>query len=345
MRGTMLAWQAIAYGAPNDCLRLVSVPIPEPGAGEVRIQVAAASLNPIDYKMLKGDLRRMHALSFPVTLGFDASGVVDAVGQGAGKFRIGDQVFVRASRDTLGAFAQYSVQPESFVAHAPAMSSAAGAASLPLVALTTVQGLVDRAHARAGQRILIHAGSGGLGSFAIQYARHLGLQVDATSSSRNVERVLAHGAHRVFAYDREDYASAGRVYDIVFDTLGGEHTLKAFSITKPGGSVVSVAGPPDREMIEKFGPNILMRVVMGWMSRKVQAAAHAGRASYFRYLTESNGEQLQAIAGLVDAGEVKPVVDRVFEFSDAVAAFDYLIAGHARGKVVLDLDSGSVDEQ
>ena len=345
MIDSMLAWQAVAYGAPTDCLRLVSIPIPEPGPGEVRIQVAAASLNPIDYKMLNGDLRRLHALSFPVTPGFDASGVVDAVGPGASKFRIGDQVFVRASRDTLGAFAQFCVQPESFVAHAPALSSATGAASLPLVALTTVQGLVDRAHAREGQRILIHAGSGGLGSFAVQYARHLGLHVVATASSRNAARVLAHGAHEVIAYDREDYANAGRVYDIVFDTLGGEHTLKSFHIVKRGGSVVSVAGPPDREMIKKFGRNILVRAVMGWMSRTVQAAARSSGANYFRYLTESNGEQLQAIAALVDAGAVKPVVDRVFEFTDAVAAFEYLMAGHARGKVVLDLDTGLADAQ
>ena len=341
----MLAWQAIDYGAPKDCLRLLSVPIPEPGAGEVRIQVAAASLNPIDYKMLKGDLRRMQSLTFPVTLGFDASGVVDAVGVGASKFKIGDQVFVRASRDTLGAFAQYCVQPETFVAHAPANSSAAGAASLPLVALTTVQGLADRARAQAGQRILIHAGSGGLGSFAVQYARQLGLQVDATTSSGNVERVLALGAHHVVAYDREDYASAGRIYDIVFDSLGGEHTLKAFDIVKPGGSVVSVAGPPDREMIAKFGRGLLMRTMMKLMSRKVFAAARASGIAYFRYLTESNGGQLQAIARLVEGGSVKPVVDRVFDFGDAVAAFDYLMAGHARGKVVLDLDSGSTDEQ
>ena len=341
----MLAWQAIGYGAPKDCLRLHSIPIPEPGPGELRIQVAAASLNPIDYKMLKGDLRRMHSLVFPVTLGFDASGVVDAVGVGVSKFKIGDQVFVRASRDTLGAFAQYCVQPEAFVAHAPANSTAAGAASLPLVALTTVQGLLDRAHALAGQRILIHAGSGGLGSFAVQYARHLGLQVDATASSRNVERVLALGANHVIAYDHEDYASAGKVYDVVFDSLGGEHTLKSFAIVKRGGCVVSVAGPPDREMIARFGRNLLTRTMMKLISRKVFAAAAASGVRYFRFLTESNGPQLQAIADLVEAGALKPVVDRIFEFSDAVAAFDYLIGGHARGKVVLDLDTGFADQQ
>ena len=344
MTQAMLAWQAVGYGSPKDCLRLVSVPLPIPGPGELRLRVGAASLNPIDFKLLRGDLRRVQALSFPVTLGFDASGVVDAIGPGTSRFKIGDRVFVRASRDTLGAFAQYTVQPEAFVAMAPVRTSVVGAASLPLVALTTVQGLADRAQARPGQRILIHAGSGGLGSFAIQYAKWLGLQVDSTTSSRNVERVRALGAHEAIAYDREDYASRGRVYDIVFDTLGGEHTLKAFRLLKPGGCVVSVAGPPDREMIDKFGRNVFVRTMMQLMSRRVHAAARAGNARYFRYLTESNGTQLQAIAELVDAGHARPVVDRVFDFSDAVAAFDYLMAGHAQGKVVLDMEGRPAEE-
>lgn len=339
----MLAWQAIAYGSPKDCLRLVSIPRPAPGPGQVRIKVESASLNPIDFKLLKGELRRLHGLAFPVTLGFDASGVVDALGEGAKQFRVGDRVFVRASRESLGAFAQYSVQPESFVAIAPSNISANAAASLPLVALTTVQGLVDRAQVRGGQRILIHAASGGLGGFAVQYARHLGMIVDATCNSRNAERVKALGAERVLAYDREDYRNAGAIYDIVFDSVGGSHTLDAFLVLKPGGCVVSVAGPPDREMAEKFAGNFVVRIVMQLMSRKVHAAARARQARYFRFLTESNGAQLAQVAALVESGEIKPVVDKVFAFEDAVAAFDYLMTGHARGKVVLDLDGEAPD--
>jgi alcohol dehydrogenase len=338
MNGTMRAWQAIAYGSAENCLRLDSVPIPAPGPGQVRLRVQAASLNPIDFKLLRGDLRRIDTLVFPVTLGFDASGVVDALGAGATKFQVGDRVFARASRETLGAFADYCVQPEEFVALAPANISAAGAASLPLVALTTVQGLVDRAHAKAGQRILIHAGSGGLGSFAIQYAKQLGLHVDTTTSSRNQEWVRALGAERVIAYDRDDYRKAGAVYDIVFDTIGGAHTLDAFAVLKPGGCVVSVAGPPDREMTEKFGGSFLVRTIMKFMARKAYSKAAAKQAQYFRFMTESSGAQLAQVAALVDRGAIKPVIDRVFSFEDAIAAFEYLIAGRATGKVVLDLD-------
>lgn len=345
MNETMLAWQAIAYGAAEVSLRLACIAKPAPGPGQVRLRVQAASLNPIDFKLLQGDLRRIQGLAFPVTLGFDSSGVIDALGAGACKFRLGDRVFARASRDTLGAFAEYSVQPEQFVALAPANVSAAQAASLPLVALTTVQGLVDRAQAQAGQRILIHAGSGGLGSFAIQYARQLGLLVDTTTSSANAAWVKQLGAERVIAYDREDYRRAGAVYDIVFDTLGGAHTLAAFSLLKAGGCVVSVAGPPDREMAAKFGGNLLVRAGMKFISRKVYAAARATSARYYRFLTESDGAQLAQVSALVERGAIRPVVDRVFTFEDCIAAFEYLKAGHARGKVVLDVDSGrALDE-
>jgi NADPH:quinone reductase-like Zn-dependent oxidoreductase len=342
MNETMRAWQAVDYGSAEECLRLAAVNRPEPGPGEVRLRVQAASLNPIDYKLLHGDLRRIQKLSFPVTLGFDASGVIDALGQGAGKFQVGDRVFVRASRDSLGAFAEYSVQPEKFVALSPRNVSAAAAASLPLVALTTVQGLVDRAQAKPGQRILIHAGSGGLGSFAVQYAKCLGLSVDSTTSSRNTNLVKALGADYVIAYDLVDYRDTGAVYDIVFDTLGGKHTLDAFAVLKPGGCVVSVAGPPDHEMAAKFGGNFLVRTIMKFMARKVYAAAHAKQARYYRFLTESNGMQLKQVAALVEHGSIKPVVDRIFAFEDCIAAFNYLMGGRAKGKVVIDVENGEV---
>jgi NADPH:quinone reductase-like Zn-dependent oxidoreductase len=269
--------------------------------------------------------------------GFDGAGTVDAVGEGVAGFAIGERVFVRASRETIGTFAETTVQPARFVARMPAALDFAGAASLPLVALTTVQGLVDRAQARAGQRILIHAGSGGLGTFAIQYAKALGLEVDTTTSSRNVDWVGALGADRVVAYDREDYRARGAVYDIVFDTLGGEHTLRSFEVLKPGGTVVSVAGPPDAQMRAKFGANPLLRFGMWLLARKVYAAAATKDARYFRFLTESDGAQLHGIADLVTAGRIKPVVDRAFAFGDLVAAFDYLEAGRAKGKVVLEV--------
>jgi len=163
--------------------------------------------------------------------------------------------------------------------------------------------------------------------------------VDTTTSSRNESWVRELGADRVIAYDREDYRRGGAAYDIVFDTLGGSHTLDAFTVLKPGGCVVSVAGPPDREMAARFGGNILIRSVMKLMSRKVYAAARAKGARYYRFLTESDGGQLAEVAALVEQGAIRPIVDRVYAFEDCVAAFEYLIAGRAKGKVVLEIAS------
>ena len=336
MSETMLAWQAMAYGDARTHMHLHRIALPAPKSDELRIRVAAASLNPIDYKLLHGDLHRVHPLHFPNSLGFDAAGVVEATGDAVLDFRVGDHVFVRASRETIGTFAERTVQPARFVARKPLNIDMAGSASLPLVALTSVQGLVDRAQAKTGQRILIHAGSGGLGSFAIQYARHLGLIVDTTTSAKNADWVKLLGADTVISYDREDYRQRGAIYDLVFDTLGGAHTLQSFAVLKPGGTVVSVAGPPDRDMAARFGRSLPLRFGMWAMARKVYALARKKHARYFRFLTESNGQQLAAIAGLVEAGAIRPVIDRAFEFEQCVEAFEYLLAGRAKGKVILN---------
>ena len=336
MNATMRAWQATAYGEPAAALRLNQIPRPEPKTGELRIRVVSASLNPIDFKLLRGNLRRLQPMKFPQTLGFDAAGIVDAVGEAVADFRVGDEVFLRASRNTIGSFAEFTTQPVQFVAPKPKNIDMAGAASLPLVALTTVQGLVDRAHASAGQRVLIHAGSGGLGSFAIQYAKHLGLIVDTTTSMKNSVWVKALGADSVICYDKEDYRERGAVYDLVFDTLGGEHTMSSLDVLKPGGTLVSVAGPPDREMVARFGRNFILRFLMWLMTRKVYAAAAKKNVRYFRFLTESNGRQLAEVGALAEAGTIRPIIDRAFPFEQCVEAFDYLIAGRAKGKVILN---------
>lgn len=335
MNAPMRVWQAVAYGEPAAALRLNRISRPEPKAGEVRVRVVAASLNPIDFKLLRGNLRRLQPMTFPQALGFDAAGVVDAVGDAVADFRVGDEVFLRASRNTIGTFAEFTVQPTQFIAPKPKNIDMAGAASLPLVALTTVQALVDRAHAAPGQRVLIHAGSGGLGSFAIQYAKQLGLIVDTTTSVKNSVWVKALGADTVICHDKEDYCDRGAIYDIVFDTLGGEHTLRSLDLVKPGGVLVSVAGPPDREMVARFGRNFVLRFLMWLMTRKVYAAAEKRNVRYFRFLTESNGRQLAEIGALVDAGAIHPVIDRAYEFDQCVQAFEYLIAGRAMGKVIL----------
>lgn len=327
------------YGKPADVIRLIDRPEPTAGPGDIVCDIAAAALNPIDLKIIEGDLKRINRYRMPHTIGFDASGTVRTVGSNVTAFRPGDAVFVRASRETIGTFAESIALPQSFFAKKPAALSHQEAASLPLVALTTVQGLVDRAHAKAGQRILIHAGSGGVGSFAIQFAKAKGLHVTTTTSSRNADFVRKLGADSVIAYDKQDYLREPADYDIVFDTLGGQYTLDAFKVTRRGGAVVSIAGPPDRQFPDQVGAGWFVRTIMGFLSRRVFAASRATGVHYYRFLTESNGAQLADIARLVDAGDITPIIDRVYPFESLPDALQQLANGRARGKIVLSVAS------
>jgi alcohol dehydrogenase len=330
----MRAFVLTSYGAVSGNVRMAELPDPVAGPGEVLIEIHAASLNPIDFKTVHGDLKRISKYRLPRPFGFDASGIVLAVGAGANQFKPGDAVYARASRDTIGTFAERIALAEKFVALKPASIPHAETASLPLVGLTTLQGF-ERAGARAGQRILIHAGSGGVGTFAVQYARHLGLDVTSTTSSKNADFVRSLGANRVIAYDRDNYLEQGGDYDIVNDTLGGAFTVDAFKLVKRGGVVISLSGPPDRDFARRESAGMLVRVAVWLMGRKVYAASAEAGADYCWFFTASSGDQLRDIAGLVDAGAINPVIDREFAFEQLPAALTYLEAGHARGKVVL----------
>ena len=330
----MRAFVLDGYGAIADHVHLAELADPVPGPDEVGIEIHAASLNPIDFKIAHGDLKRVSKYRLPRPFGFDASGIVLSAGARATRFKPGDAVYARASRETIGTFAEKIALSQEFVALKPVTVSHAQAAALPLVGLTTLQGF-SRVKARAGQRILIHAGAGGIGTFAVQYARHLGLEVTTTTSSKNVDFVKSLGADRVIAYDRENYLEAGGGYDIVYDTLGAAFTVDAFKVVKRGGAVISLSGPPDRDFARREGAGWLVGVAVWLMSRKVYAASAEAGASYCWFFTEPNGEQLREIAGLVDGGAIKPVIDREFAFEQLPNALAYLEAGRARGKVVL----------
>jgi alcohol dehydrogenase len=330
----MRAFLLDGYGAIAEHVRLADVTDPVTHFDEVLIEIHAASLNPIDFKIVRGDLKRVSKYQLPRKFGFDASGVVLSAGTQTTQFKPGDAVYLRASRETIGTFAEKIALPEKFVALKPASISHQEAASLPLVGLTTLQGF-EKVSARAGQRILIHAGAGGIGTFAVQYAKHVGLHVTSTTSSKNVDFVKSLGADRVIAYDREDYLEQGGDYDIVYDTLGGAFTVDAFKVVKRGGAVISLSGPPDRDFATRMGAGWLVRVAIRFMNRKVYAASAASGASYCWFFTEPDGDQLREIARLVDSGAIKPVIDREFAFEQLPAALTYLEAGRARGKVVL----------
>jgi alcohol dehydrogenase len=330
----MRAFVLTGYGAVADKVRLVDVLDPVANSGEIVIKADAAGLNPIDFKIVHGDLKRISHYTLPRGFGFDVCGVVTAVGAGATRFKPGDVVYARASRAGIGSFAEQIALSETFAARKPANISRAEAASLPLVALTTLQAF-ERVGARAGQRILIHAGSGGVGSFAIQYAKYLGLHVTTTTSAKNADFVASLGANRVIAYDRGNYLQQGGDYDIVYDTLGGAFTVDAFKVVKRGGTVVSLSGPPDRDFARRIGAGPVVRLAIWLMGRRVYAASAKAGAGYDWSMTESDGDQLADVAALVEAGAIVPVIDRAFEFEQLPEALSYLETGRARGKVVL----------
>jgi len=331
--------ELVDYGPLPDAVRFADAPLPPIGDHELRIRVHAAALNPIDYKVIHGALRGVIPLELPAALGFDCSGHVDAVGARVGDFAPGDPVYVRAPRQHMGSLAEYLAVEARLVARAPGRLTLTEAAAMPLVALTTVQGLVDRAHAQRGQRILIHAGSGGLGSFAVQYAKHeLGLHVTTTTSRRNADWVGQLGADVVIAYDEQDYRVLPARYDIVFDTLGGSTTADSFKVLRRGGTVVSVAGPPDWSFAAQVGASAPMAAAMWARGLPMELRARLQGGRYYRYLTESDGAQLTRIAEVIDAGKLRAVIDREFSFDRAIEALQYLEAGRAKGKVVVQVE-------
>lgn len=333
--------ELVRYGPPRQALRHADVPMPVPGPHDVVVHVAAAGLNPIDVKLVRGELRAIVPLRRPAPLGFDAAGTIAAVGTEVSGWSEGDRVFVRAPRQHLGSLAEALVVDAGLVATAPKGLTAVEAASLPLVALTTVQALEDRAQARPGQSVLVHAGSGGLGSFAVQYAaRHLGLHVTTTTSSRNAAWVADLGADVVVAYDREAVADRPDRYDVVFDTLGGATLWEAFRLVRRGGMVVSVAGPPDAWFARASGAPLLLAPVLLLAAVPPHLRALIAGARYRRFLTESDGAALARIADVVATGAVRPILDSTFPFDATVAAMEHLATGRAKGKVVVEIGKG-----
>lgn len=329
----------VRYGEPDVAFQFGEIEAPQAGPGDLVVRVHAASLNPLDLKLAKGDLRAVQRLRFPALAGHDLAGVVTQVGKGVDGFAVGDEVFARADRLRRGAFAESIAIQASAVAHKPKSMSFVEAASLPLVGLTTIQALVDRAQAKPGQRVLIHAGSGGVGTFAIQYAKAIGLHVTTTTSSKNASWVRDLGADEVIAYDRESVLDRPDRYHVVYDTLGGDTTAQCFRLVEKGGTVVSIAGPPDSAMADQLGVNPIVRLSMWVMRRWTVSAAREAGARYFRFLTESRGDQLAGIAALVDAGRIRAVLDATVPFEGARTAFDRLASGRAQGKVVLTFAS------
>jgi alcohol dehydrogenase len=332
----MKAFVVERYG-DSEGTRFADVPEPVPGEGEVLVRIHAASLNPIDFKTREGKVKAILPYKLPFILGSDLAGVVEKLGPGAHTFKVGDEVYGRASKMRIGSFAEAIAISEADLAPKPTSIDMCQAASVPLVGLTAWQAFVDRAKLRPGQKVLIHAGSGGVGTLAIQIASHLGALVATTTSTANVDWVRALGADSVIDYRKQDFSKLVRDYDVVLDTLGGATLAKSVGVLRAGGKIVSISGPPDPAFAKEIGANPLLTFAMFLMSLGIRLRAGARGVHYEFFFMRPSGAQLRELGKLIDAGKIKPVVDRVFPFSQAKAAFDYLEKGHAKGKIVLKI--------
>ena len=331
----MRAFVLSSYGGP-ECTALIDVPQPSPRPGEFLVRVHAAGLNPVDYKTRAGVLKIIHGYPLPIVMGHELSGVIEAVGPGVMRFAKGDRVFARVDKDIMGAFAECAVVREDHAARMPASLDFPAAAAVPLAALTALQALRDELHLSAGQRVFMPGGAGGVGTFAIQIAKHLGAHVATTASPRGDGLVKRLGADVVIDYTRERFEEKLSGYDCAFDLLGGDTLARLWPVLKPGGRVVSIAGMPEPLTAQKDLGRGIGLAALFWvasLTTRMRAARHG--CTYRFLIMHPSGADLAYLASLIDAYKLQVVIDRVFPFAEAKEAMAYLETGRAKGKVAL----------
>ncbi|MCI0707286.1 MAG: NADP-dependent oxidoreductase [Ignavibacteriae bacterium] len=317
-------------------LRAAQVPEPRVGPRDVLVRVSAASVNPLDKMIRNGEFKLLLKYKTPFVLGHDVAGVVTRVGADVRDYKVGDEVYARPRDLRIGTFAEYIAIDHADIALKPNSLTMEESAAVPLVALAAWQALVDLAQVKPGQKVLVHAGAGGLGSTVIQLARHLGAYVATTAHGNDEEKVRGLGASKVIDYTKADFADMLSGYDVVLDSLGGDNLAKSLTVLKSGGLAISVVGPPDTAFAEQIG-RPLLKPVMALMSRKVRARARKLGVRYSFFFMRPNGAQLKGLAALYDAGTLRPVLDRTFPFDDTVDAMAYVEQGRAKGKIVITM--------
>lgn len=327
----MKALQIKKYGEIKEGLSLNEIDKPSIKSNDILVEVKAASLNPIDYKMVEGKLKDMIPLKLPSTIGFDVSGVIVEKGADVKNFEVGDEIYSRVPQEQMGTVAEFVAINSDLVALKPDNITFEQASGLPLTGLTAIQAL-ESVGIKENDRILIHAGSGGVGSFAIQYAKAKGAIVYTTTSTSNVDWVKALGADRVIDYTTEDYKEVANNLDIVFDTLGDEYTFDAFEIIKDGGKVTTIVGPPDEETAKQMGMKDYN------LPEKLSKLIEKKSAIYKLTWMQPNANQLKEIATMVEDRTIKPIVDLIYSLEDGVDAYEYLATGKAKGKVIISLE-------
>jgi NADPH:quinone reductase-like Zn-dependent oxidoreductase len=323
------------YGG-DDAITVSDFPEPTLQAGEVLVEVHAASVNPIDIKIRDGKMKMIYGHKPPRVLGEDIAGKVVRLGPGASKLKEGDEVWASTGLVRMGAFAEYTAVPESDLSLKPKRASFAEAAALPLVALTARQAF-DIAGVGAGSRVFVRAGSGGIGVAAIQLGKAIGAHVATTTSAGNLEWVRALGADEVLDYRGAPFEQTLSGYDLALETSTEKEMLRSFAVVREGGYLISIGDVPDARYAREAGLNVFLRLVCSIIGRKATRAAARSGKHYRFFIMKPNGEQLAGIAALVDAGKIQPQVERTFPLADAQAALAHVARGRTRGKIVIQI--------
>ncbi|MBZ0280401.1 MAG: NADP-dependent oxidoreductase [Anaerolineae bacterium] len=329
----MKAFTINRYGK-NESLHFADMPMPDIGDHDVLVQTYAAGINRLDSMIKNGEFKLLLRYELPLILGNDVAGVVTKIGSKVQSFKVGDEIYARPDKDRIGTFAEYIAMHERDVALRPKNITMEEAASIPLVGLTAWQSLVEIANLSKGQKVFIQAGSGGVGTIAIQLAKWLGATVATTASQKSSDLVKSLGADVVIDYQKDDFETTLSDYDVVLHSQDQATLQKSLRILKPGGKLISLSGPPTPEFAAEVGAPLPVRLVMKLLSRKTVQQAKKLGVDYSFLFMRASGEQLQRITALVETGEIRPVIDRVFPFEQTHEAVTYVESARAKGKVV-----------
>jgi NADPH:quinone reductase-like Zn-dependent oxidoreductase len=319
----------------KDGVRFGEMPNPELRDDDVLVEIHAAGVNPLDSKIRNGEFRFILPYRLPIILGNEVAGVVVRAGSQVRRFKSGDEVYARPDKDRIGAFAEFIAMHESDVAIKPKVLTMEEAASIPLVGLTAWQALIEKANLKKGQKVFIQAGSGGVGTFAIQLAKHLGATVATTTSTANIELVKRLGADIVIDYKKDDFEQKLRDYDVVLNSQDAKTLNKSLRVLKPGGHLISISGPPDPDFAKENGLSWFLKLIMKLLSFNAKKQAKRLNVNYSFLFMRANGKQLNEITSLIDAGVIRPVIDKVYPFDATNEALAYVDSGRAKGKVVV----------
>ncbi|MDX3193691.1 NADP-dependent oxidoreductase [Streptomyces sp. MN03-5084-2B] len=330
----MKAFIVDRYGSAGN-VRLGETAEPAVGEEDVLVRVHATSVNPLDVKIRDGEFKLILPFRLPFVLGNDVAGVVVRAGSRVRRFKPGDEVHARPDQNRSGTFAEFISVKEADLAPKPEKLTMEEAAAVPLAALTAWQALIERANLESGQKVFVQAGSGGVGTFAIQLAKHLGATVATTTSAANADLVKSLGADIVIDYRQDDFEEILHDYDVVLHSQDEGTLKKSLRVLKPGGKLISLSGPPDPAFAKDLGSSWILRPATWVLSYRARREAKRRQVSYSFLFMRADGEQLRAIGSLIDAGAIHPVLDRVFPFEATEDALAHVESGRAKGKVVV----------